>query len=1418
MRHTIRLSATAMMCATFWIAVAGCAAEQKPLQEFRIQDHFGVSHPIQIIDFDLTPDAQAALAGGKAGSFALTSPEGIEVPYQIIDGARKLALRTGLPAGEILSWRLLPGRPAAPVAEPVVVTEDARAGIIEIANGLTGVRVPVRGAVEGAMPPPVLALRMRSGAWLPADHFQSLRIKSMGTKLLERGPLLTRVAVSYRFEPAEGGDPEAAPGELYYTCTIQLEAGQPAVVFEEESNTDVSYEIKLDSLKATHGRYRGHHSSSVEWGREADGRQYRPWHERAGIDAFVDLSFSKPIAYPKFDAWNPWCVDTGWYWQIYDDKAPENADFVGLFAGAASRAWCPAGGVQLTTSPGAVQDLATAASDDTIHAVYQSGNDLWYIGFDRQLAASKPVKIAERLENPDVAVAQNGTVLVMAHDPAARGFVLIEITPGGISKSGPVVLEGLDGVAISDPFPHQATRNDDHLLFFCGSIGGEQRGLLYCRKLNEGAFLHRSTLDNIRSERQIERACFEALFDGSVRVIATDRGGYALQATIAPEASVLSGVQAYAGRPLNFGAALDPMSGTAVICDYPEGNLREYGLLADAQAAPLRLQADHHGQGANRRTLATAPDGTAVLLFGGSTNNEFRHGAYQKSKGKWSRWLDADQLDMAAARVHYHEPTGQFVFVGRKDGMLTLHGCKPGATVLAELQRFPETRIDTASVRVFCVQNPRIQPEHGRFTRFQWGLFAGVRSELAPTDQTQPIQRLANLHQGINLNKIHRLILDFPDPPQGYGSIYMRPDALEPVIEKLRADREGPHGNGYYGNLFRSDPGARDLITMWADASGERITEVTKRIASLATELLNSHVNGEGIHEIRYHYWHGGLAMGGTMLWIDQVLASDQASAEQKAEAKAAAVLFASLLWDNDLVPMDNCYGINLGTPNMPVQQSGFRNMYALLLSRHPMMKNRLDIPVARTADILRNDIHESGAHMASVHYIGAGMGPTLSMAQQLQMVGVKDLFKEEPKLAKFAEFYLQCSTPPDPRFGGLRKTICIGDGSTESTEFCGQLATGFAATNPELSKRLMSMWRAQGRVHSSFHGTTLLKIDERLPDAPAKLASAHFEGYFSVLRAAFGTPSESAVWFVNGSHYRDHGHDDQGSVSVYLLGAPLSADWGPIYYPRTAGAIYHSSALPESALDHPWDKDGPQFNAGTWSGYSGVKARLDGFQAMPEGGWSGSAMTAPDGKFTWSRAVTLAQTSQDLAVLAIQDAYTGEGAAGAKIFTLNLMAEGDVETPGGKVTPVERIYGYENRHGDRKELASSGQVLVLKPGVSRLGFAGQSWKGHPTEGIDFDVFVLADGDQQAHIGNWAHAWNPGREIGEFQEAQGRPFEERQHILRIRSQTGFRVAVVAWPKGKRPQNLAVTTEGEDIVVTANGQRLRIAPEGTVAAR
>ena len=231
---------------------------------------------------------------------------------------------------------------------------------------------------------------------------------------------------------------------------------------------------------------------------------------------------------------------------------------------------------------------------------------------------------------------------------------------------------------------------------------------------------------------------------------------------------------------------------------------------------------------------------------------------------------------------------------------------------------------------------------------------------------------------------------------------------------------------------------------------------------------------------------------------------------------------------------------------------------------------------------------------------------PTLNVMMAIQQQGRLDPFKTEPRLARFAEFYMNLLTPPEVRFGGPRLFISTGDGPTQSSAIYGQLATGFAKVNPELSARTMWAWRQGGSKHTNDGGTTLLRIDENLPANDPQLGNADFPGYCSVLRDGWDTPNETTLWLLNGDFYRDHRHWDRGNVIMYALGVPLSLDWGS-QYATVNGGIMHSQVVLEPVLGQPWDQDRRRPHGRPYLGQFN-RRRL---RAFPRVGISAARMTA---------------------------------------------------------------------------------------------------------------------------------------------------------------------------------------------------------------
>jgi hypothetical protein len=183
---------------------------------------------------------------------------------------------------------------------------------------------------------PIQGLKLPDGTWTatgPNDLNIAGDAKTMTVDVSERGPLRVTVEVRYELDrgrPSYGQQviAQAGPGE--YISRIHVFAGQPSVLFEEDTDTQFSYNLALKGIRLNQARYRGHHSLDRRHGYEEDGRRYRASHERAGCDAFFDLpldrhhksdyhtNLDRQPSIRRMVVWDPWAYDTGWYWQLYD--------------------------------------------------------------------------------------------------------------------------------------------------------------------------------------------------------------------------------------------------------------------------------------------------------------------------------------------------------------------------------------------------------------------------------------------------------------------------------------------------------------------------------------------------------------------------------------------------------------------------------------------------------------------------------------------------------------------------------------------------------------------------------------------------------------------------------------------------------------------------------------------------------------------------------------------------------------------------------------------------------------------------------------------------------------------------------------------------------------------------------------------
>src|SRR5262249_48343819 len=234
-------------------------------------------------------------------------------------------------------------------------------------------------------------------------------------------------------------------------------------------------------------------------------------------------------------------------------------------------------------------------------------------------------------------------------------------------------------------------------------------------------------------------------------------------------------------------------------------------------------------------------------------------------------------------------------------------------------------------------------------------------------------------------------------------------------------------------------------------------------------------------------------------------------------------------------------------------------------------------------------------------------------------------LSMSDPKWAAYANWELSIQTPPEPRFGNIRKGYSNGDGNTEADVRTGLLATALNTVNPSLAQNLMWAWQQSNTstrlTEDSQFVTTLAAIDPTIPAASPQLASTNIPGYHSVERHGFGTPNETAVWFINGGFYsaQGHRHQDDGQVSIYAHSAPLAIDWNAnLYYPQTPGRFMHDSIVYDTELSHPWSADNPTLTDGSTMLQNPTNTE---FEAFGNSSSSTGAFNSADGTL-WIRTV----------------------------------------------------------------------------------------------------------------------------------------------------------------------------------------------------
>ena len=676
-----------------------------------------------------------------------------------------------------------------------------------------------------------------------------------------------------------------------------------------------------------------------------------------------------------------------------------------------------------------------------------------------------------------------------------------------------------------------------------------------------------------------------------------------------------------------------------------------------------------------------------------------------------------------------------------------------------------------------------------------WGIFVSTQADLVTPGAgvQEPIANDQNTLTGINLSRLYTYQLVYPDPPGGWQWLYLSPAGAAQLQSWIQNGTPVCGTPNCYATLLNNSEGSgagNALVAMWqatTPAAGQAAVQAAlNSTTALANSLVHALVYGDNHFDPMLGYYGLGLQSSPQLVVLNAILVNPNATPAQKTLAKAEMALFGSIFWDDDWFPIDNNSGESVGLANQVQQYLEYRTQSVLSDPSQPFLSQQLPVALSYSSADFSAYFSPTGAAAGSTHYQSAFFEPLIINYMDQATPGLLPL--TDPTWAAYANWELSIQTPPDPRFGNPRKGYSNGDGNTEADVRTGMLGTALYPVNPSLAGNLMWAWQQSNTpawlTEDAQFVSTLAVIDPAIPAVVPQLASTNIPGYHSVERFGFGTPQETALWFINGGFYQagGHRHFDDGQVSIYALSAPLAIDWNAnLYYPETPGRFMHDAIAYDSELPQLWSADQPSLSS---AGNLFQNPTNTEFGAFTKSATSTGTFTAGDGT-VWTRSVRTMAFDPAYPIIYVTDQFAGPSAGTGKTLTWNLMATGAVSTPAGSVTPVTRFSaGCQSPAG---ALPSNGNVAALNTGLNRFNFTGVAWRQHPAGGINWDLFTVAnDATQQFMIGNWGHGCHPVREASEFQQANGVPFSETQHILRVHDTGAFTTILMPYAKTATP--------------------------------
>jgi hypothetical protein len=1267
----------------------------------------------------------------------------------------------------------------------------------EMENGHLGVRIPKSSLFNpnapNYVPAPIRAVVYKDGSL--SSQYQNYLSSTTPALTMDHAILYQTddscaIKISYTFlKPplTTGAGQLEAGGPGYYHITFRMKTGEKVCAVTEESDYEVSYDLKVsDGLNPDKARYIGHNSTSIANGYDIFNNIYVK-NDLTGYHATVDLVFNQRKDYPLTARWNPFVVNSGWHWQLYDSAAPGTANTFGIFDGRSSQLLgAEASGVGVFTAPASLNDLHAAHdANGNCHIAWRTEQEIWYKKVDSTGAWTAEILVATGLVSPFI-YTFGSTVNILAINPLAdpgEEIVLLKKIGSGSFQAHTILTDA----TLEDPYVYGASDGVHDFILFDGErnmLGGFQ---LYSADFNTTNYTYADRLANGSATRASNRPDMKRTPQG-VLVVFTEGVSYQSYNFIANGTTTFAAVPflPFGTQAVTFGMNVDLRTGDFFWVNN-FGDLRYVDMdgptVVNTYSTPVGAYVEHGAFGLpNRRAIATDPGGDALAYHEGF------YYFFDNGAKTWAWLFNATWDALKPASIYFNPNDSKFYIVGKYQGKLARFSYEEGGNPTL-IESFPSTEQKTAGIKSI---HKRVAPTGNYYPdiRFEWCIYAGKKStDLPAADVVQPIAKAMNRVSGLasKLDDYENEPLIF-DPSFENGSLYMPSADLQAIIQKVKNDPT------FYNQMVVIDPLFKDVLDAWQDPTNAKTNELYNKIISYSNNLKDALTNGDGIYSFYYLYNTAANLMRRYGDQMAALMADTKLTPAQRNNLKKTAGLFARILWDDDFVPLFVEHGLSLGNPNQVQAYTGQRWFFALILNEDPEFNARAaEVPI-KLEQILAAQVNSYGAARGTPHYLQPPMDLVALTGLQMRNAGITDIFQGDPSLTFFSDFILHLLTPPSVRFsnGTKRKLVVFGDGSEESAAIFGLMATGFAGQDPFLSKRLMRAYR-NGPPRSSAYGFVTMAINHNLPDTSLlNIGSAHFPGYFSGFRAGVGTDKETSTWFINGEWYDDHRNDDKGTLGIYALGAPLSLNYSSFFQPSVTGAHMKSTPVLLSEF--------PEWNNTAWqpfqmpNNFSWYTSQHDAFIAFKNSAYSKATFTRSE---SWTRQVFQFQQNEQLPVIIVKDGFSNT--ATDYVYNFNFAASGPVQTPNGPVTPPSALW---NWNGGPTQTPSASPVITLAPGMRRFDFTGTAWPAHPAGGINWEVYLPSGVSNDATLTTWAHTFTPSVEFDEFLATNGSSFVERQTMLRVKGQEGFLTIIVPYFKGQRPTGLNVSQAGDTIFVNA----------------